>query len=116
MINAGTNDAQRSFRIDEVIDRLNDMASKASILSEEATIIVPSLLPSYNELNSPGAHLRAVAYNTELRARVPTLEHDERRIVLADMDDGKSRVAASFVQNELMTSRPVCRFYTASRP
>ena len=94
LINAGTNDAQQNFKMDEAVDRLSDMMSKAWSLSEKATIIVSTLLPSYNELTSPGAHLRAAAFNTELRARVPTLKRDGRRIVLADMDDVKSIIAA----------------------
>lgn len=89
LINAGTNDAQQNFQFEDAIHRLTGMIEKAWRLSERATVIVSTLLPSYNEASSPGAHVRALDLNRLIRNRVHTMRGEGRRIVLADMDDGK---------------------------
>jgi hypothetical protein len=68
LINAGTNDCQQTDRsMDGVIGRLGTLVQKAFDKSEKATVILSTVLPSYNEGTKPGARARGVGLNAEIR-------------------------------------------------
>lgn len=70
LINAGTNDCQQNYlEMKGAIDRLRDLLNKAWDKSNQATIILSTLLPSNNENVSPGANERVDKLNTEIRER-----------------------------------------------
>ncbi|ORY17569.1 hypothetical protein BCR34DRAFT_596756 [Clohesyomyces aquaticus] len=69
LINAGTNDCQQNhLQMQGTAGHLNDVLKKCWEKSNRATIILPTLLPSDNEQQSPGANGRVMRLNTEIQS------------------------------------------------
>ncbi|CAI6342018.1 unnamed protein product [Periconia digitata] len=89
LVNAGTNDCQQNYRdMVGTSERLGDMTELIWKHSEKATIVLSTVLASYNEKKAPGANARVTALNVKIRDLAKSLKSKGRKIVLAEMNDG----------------------------
>lgn len=70
LINAGTNDCQQNYKgMVGTEERLRDLTELCWKHSNNATIILSTLLASYNEDKKPGANKRVTDLNIKIRER-----------------------------------------------